>query len=345
MSSLAHVGSRIRAGKSQLLFSCFLIAAAAFSTIPTSAQPAALAAATTMSFTSLMGNCWESWTRIPFTGNVEISFTSSGPVDVYILTNWEGQGEQAFESSVCFLNHPTSSSQNCGIPNTSPNCIFARAQVTTGSYNVNLPSAFISDYDIVFTECCSNSLAESTVNVSIQYPSAGLTATSQSSQWSFNPAQYMSTYNQASTSVSSLNMTQYYARTNSVNSTADNSALPNPLTQLTQLLKSIFANPLNLGISVGLQLAMAIPIIKRLNGRKTSKKSETGPKKCTDCGKVFPPSPVVNWLVWDYCRICGRLVCLYCLESLHNEKCAFRRFYRRAKQRKENKNDTPQSIT
>lgn len=139
--------------QARFLFSCLLVTAtfAMVSTVVLGPSPTAVST-TVVALSSVITNCGEGWTGIPFTGKVQINVSSSsGPVDVYILTQWEGRGQQVFDSIVCSSHHPTSTIQNCGIASTPPQCVFARVHVFNGSYDVNLPASIGSYYYIVFT--------------------------------------------------------------------------------------------------------------------------------------------------------------------------------------------------
>jgi hypothetical protein len=288
---------------------------------------------TVVLMTSAMGNCVEGWTGIPFTGKVQINVSSnSGPFDVYILTQWEGGGQQVFDSTVCSLHHPTSTSQNCGIVNTPPQCVFARAQVFNDSYDVNLAASIDSYYYIVFTQCCSTSVTESTVTVLMKGLSRSASSTNQSYLSSISPYYVTSlnvTFNQDH--MSPFNITSYMTSTPLTNITfplMPETAVPFSLPQLSETshllnaLSQLISNiaPI-LALFVGLDFLVLAVLTKPYQRRKRAKPSV---RRCADCGRILAPNSPVPSLFWDYCRVCEREVCVYCLERFHNDNCELR---------------------
>lgn len=316
----------LRAGPTRLLFSCLLIAAATFP-VASAAVPGSnstLVSTTTLTFSSVMENCRVGWTGIPFTGKVQVNVSSSsGPFDLYIFTRWEGEGQRDFESTVCFSNHPTSTSRNCGIVNTPPECIFTRAQVFIGSYNVDLPGNLGSYYYIVFTQCCSKSVNDSTLTVIIRGPSAPLSSFNQYSVSPFNLPSYTPSMRQGP--ISSFNVISYMPsvlRTNltfSVPDPAPNSMPKLPdvtrmLESLEGLLPTIIPILILLSIEFAILSAQSIPFRRR-------KSRKTNTMNCAECGRKLSKRASEVSLAWDYCRVCERIVCINCLERVHNNRC------------------------
>jgi hypothetical protein len=287
---------------------------------------------------SVMGNCWEGWTAIPFTGKVQVNVTSrSGPFDLYMFTQWEGRGEQLFDSSVCFLQHPTSTSQNCGIVQTPPQCVFAMAQVFNGSYDVNLPTSLGSYYYIVFVQCCSVSATGSTVTVIMRGPSELVSSFNQAYLASISPYYVTSlnvTFNHSY--ASSLNISSYMSlasRTNVIFPLVLNTGPPSNTSQIPQI--SLVPGALSLSMSnitPGLAFFAVIELLvvglltKPFQHRKRRKGPKTSNGKCPQCGKALSSNSPVSSLSWDYCRFCERQVCADCLERFHNNNCELNRF-------------------
>ncbi len=316
--------------QTRILFSCMLLAVAplsVMSTVPPGAS-STVVSTTAVTLSSVMENCRVGWTGIPFTGKIEVNVSSSPrPFDLYILTQWDGRGQQDFQSLVCFSSHPNLTSQNCGIVNTPPQCIFARGQVFSGSYNVDLPGNIGSYYYIVFTQCCSRSVTDSTVTVIMRGPSARVSSFNQNSISPFNPTSYMPSYMRSNKEdgISTFNITSYMPstlRTNMTFSVPDPAPYSTPkLTEITQLLESLTKllpeiTPLLilLGIEFAILSAQSTPF-------KRKKKPKTIAKNCAECGLELSQKASELSLGWDYCRVCERIVCINCLQRLHNDKC------------------------
>ena len=288
---------------------------------------------TVVPLTSVMSNCVEGWTGIPFTGEVQINVSSSsGAFDVYIFTQWEGRGQQVFDSTVCSLHHPTSTSQNCGIVNTPPQCVFARAQVFNDSYDVNLAASIDSYYYIVFTQCCSTSVTESTVSVIMRGLSRSVSLFNQSYLSLISPSYVTSlnvTFNQDH--MSPFNITSYMTSTPLTNITFPSmpeTAVPFSMPQLSEIshllntLSQLISNIApTLALFVGLEFLVLAVLTKPHKHRKRAKPSV---KRCADCGRILSPNSPVPSLFWDYCKFCERKVCIYCLERFHNDNCELR---------------------
>jgi hypothetical protein len=285
--------------------------------------------------TSIMTNCGNGWTGIPFTGKVQINVTSSsGPLDVYVFTQWEGRGQQVFDSIVCSLHHPTSSSQNCGIVNTPPQCIFARAQVFNGRYDVNLPANIGAYYYVVFAKCCSSSVTGSTVIVIMSGSSELISSFNQRYLSSISPY-YVSSLNITLQQhyASSFNITSYMVPTQHTAMTMPpmpDTAVPlnmNQLPKISQLLNTFTQLIPNITPLLAL-LAIEIVILRvKSIPFKRKKESKSSTKNCAECGRgLSQNSMALESLSWDYCRVCERKVCLYCLERLHNDNCELRRY-------------------
>ena len=350
-------GVRLSLGSNQAqsLYSILLLAITAFSVAPAITHPASTSTTTnTVNLTTLIDYCSEGWTGIPFLGKVEINFTSSSaPLDVYILTQWEGRGQQNFESSICFSNHPTPTSQNCGLSNTPPQCVYARAQVFSGDYNLDLPTSLGTYYYIVFIQCCSSSWTGSTVTLSMRGAS-GPTPIGQFTASSFNVSSYLPTsFHTVLGPISSINMNTYISTTPRTDVTipvlngilgsnsnysqySGSPILRNP----TQNALSNITGYISPGLSVFSVLEIIIVgLLMKDRKRKKAPKPVTAPEKCADCGRLLtlPPktqAPIENieflktyqTLPWDFCKICERAVCFYCLDHRHNDKCELRRF-------------------
>ena len=321
--------SRKSVREARFVFCCLLFVSAALSMSPTVAPSPNSIVVTTSSVTlsSVMEGCWEGWTGIPLGGIVHINVTSSsGPVDLYVFTEWEGRGEQLFESSICQLGHPWSMSQNCGLVNTPPKCVFSAAQVVYGNYSVNLPASLGTYYYIVFTQCCS--YGGSTVSVVMTGTSQLLSSYNARYISSVTPYFVSSinvTLNQNSvpqfnaTSFSSMASHTPYAFPTSVDvgPPADAFQPPN-FTQSFNLFSSVLSHiaPL-LAFFGGIEILIIGVLAKPF---KPGKPPKVPNRKCADCGKE-PFSASSTMLAWDYCQVCHRRVCTNCLERSHNDRC------------------------
>jgi hypothetical protein len=323
--------------QTRFLFSCLLVAAGTLSMAHTVViSPGATDVSTTVvPLTSVMINCGEGWTGIPFTGKVQINVSSSsGPFDLYIFTQWEGRGQQVFDSTVCSSRHPTSTSQNCGIVNTPPQCVFARAQVFNGSYDVNLPLSMGSYYYIVFVQCCSTSVVGSTVTVIMRGTSQLGSSFNQYYSSSIS-LYYVSSLNLTfkQNSVSSFNITPYMSltpRTNMTFPSMHDIAAPFSMPQLpeiSQLPNTLLQLVPNIAPAVVLFVGIELIVLAVLTKPyKHGKRSKTSTKNCADCGRELSSKSTIWLLSWDYCRVCQRKVCVHCLERFHNDRCELHRF-------------------
>ena len=151
----------------RVLLSCLLVFTAALAVIPQaflSTSPADVST-TEVAFSPVVKYCSEGSVEIPFTGTVTINVNSaSGPLDMYVVTKWFGEGQESFDSVICFLGHPTSSSQNCGIIYNPPQCVFAESQVNDSSFGLHLPPVAMAYY-IILIQCCVNPSAASNVTL------------------------------------------------------------------------------------------------------------------------------------------------------------------------------------
>jgi len=317
--------------EARFLFSFLLVAGAAFSMAPTvtpSPSPTVVST-TTVSISSVMQGCWEGWTGIPFAGKVELNVSSSsGPVDLYIFTEWEGRGEEVFESSVCQLGHPSSTSQNCGLITTPPQCVFSAAQIVDGNYSVNLPQSLGSYYYAVFTQCCSAN--DSTVNLVMAGTSELLSSVNQRYFASITPYVVSSlnvTLNSHSP-VPPFNVTSYvsvashspFSFPTSINleGLPSDTLQPPNFTQTFNVFSSVLSHiaPV-LMLFGGIEILVIGVLAKPF---KPGKLPKVVSKKCADCGKE-PYSGSTATLTWDYCEVCHRRVCTNCLERSHNDRC------------------------